>query len=90
MVESRCGLLCSKCEFREQMNCKGCINTKTMFWGECPVKTCCDAKALSNCGECSEMPCKPLNDFAYDKEHGDNGARIQQCRKWKEEGDKQQ
>ncbi|HEX3027951.1 MAG TPA: DUF3795 domain-containing protein [Clostridia bacterium] len=86
MVESRCGLLCSKCEFREQMNCKGCISTKTMFWGECQVKTCCEAKALSNCGECPEMPCKLLNDFSYDKEHGDNGARIQQCRKWKEEG----
>ena len=23
--ESRCGLLCSQCSFRESMGCKGCV-----------------------------------------------------------------
>ena len=26
MVESRCGILCSECEYREQVNCKGCVS----------------------------------------------------------------
>ena len=38
-AESRCGLLCSACEYREQMNCKGCIQIEKPFWGDrCPVK----------------------------------------------------
>ena len=51
MVESRCGILCGECGYREQMNCGG-------------------------------FPCDLLNMFAYDKEQGDNGKRIEQCRKW--------
>jgi len=27
--------------------------------------------------------CQDLNDFAYDKEQGDDGKRIEQCKKWK-------
>ena len=39
MIESRCGLLCSECNYREQMNCKGCIVIHKPFWGDaCPVK----------------------------------------------------
>lgn len=26
MVESRCGLLCSECSFREETDCKSCAN----------------------------------------------------------------
>ena len=38
MVESRCGLTCSGCPYREQMGCKGCVNIEKPFWGEsCPV-----------------------------------------------------
>ena len=35
------------------------------------------------CGEC-DFPCDLLNQFAYDKEQGDDGKRIEQCRKWTE------
>ncbi|MEW6710633.1 MAG: DUF3795 domain-containing protein, partial [Candidatus Riflebacteria bacterium] len=28
------------------------------------------------------FPCQLLNKFAYDKEQGDNGKRIEQCRLW--------
>ncbi|SHN68498.1 DUF3795 domain-containing protein [Desulfovibrio litoralis] len=83
MVESRCGLVCSECDYREQMNCKGCININKPFWGEvCPVKSCCEQKELAHCGLCNDFPCALLMQFAYDKEQGDNGKRILQCKKW--------
>jgi len=86
MIESRCGLLCSECSYREPNNCPGCVSTDTVFWGECVVKKCCESKALSNCGKCKEIPCAELNEFSYSKEHGDNGARIEQCKKWSSGG----
>ena len=83
MIESRCGINCSKCEYKETKGCKGCVNIDKPFWGEnCPVKSCCESKALLHCGECEAFPCALLNSFAYDKEQGDNGLRIEQCRKW--------
>ncbi len=82
IIESRCGILCSECGYREKMNCKGCASIKNPFWGECPVKKCCEDKGLENCGQCNNFPCKLLNSFAYDKEQGDEGKRIEQCKKW--------
>ena len=35
MVESRCGLLCAQCAYREQMNCPGCVHMNKPFWGGC-------------------------------------------------------
>lgn len=88
MIESRCGIICSKCEYRESTGCKGCVNIDKPFWGEmCPVKSCCESKELSHCGECEIFPCGLLNSFAYDKEQGDNGVRIEQCRLWVDRGD---
>lgn len=81
-IESRCGIECSKCEFQDTMNCKGCINIDKPFYGECAVKTCVENKGLGCCGECSDFPCELLNSYAYDKEHGDNGARIKNCARW--------
>lgn len=86
MIESRCGLLCSECSYRESTNCPGCVNTGTVFWGECRVKNCCESKQISHCGNCADFPCETLKEFSYDKEHGDNGARIEQCGKWSGEG----
>ncbi|MBE6023725.1 MAG: DUF3795 domain-containing protein [Cellulosilyticum sp.] len=83
MIESRCGILCSECTYREQMNCKGCTEIKKPFWGEsCQVKTCCETKNQIHCGTCETFPCNVLNEFAYDTEQGDDGKRIEQCRKW--------
>ncbi|MCL2173056.1 MAG: DUF3795 domain-containing protein [Nitrososphaerota archaeon] len=83
MIESRCGLVCSICEYREQMSCSGCLAIAKPFWGEsCPVKTCCEQKNHEHCGLCSVFPCDLLNQFSYDKEQGDNGKRIKQCSKW--------
>jgi hypothetical protein len=83
MIESRCGINCSKCEYREATGCTGCVNIDKPFWGaECLVKSCCESKELLHCGECGTFPCDLLNSFSYDKEQGDNGMRIEQCRKW--------
>lgn len=82
MIESRCGIICSQCDYREKFNCGGCVNIQKPFWGECSVKVCCESKELDNCGMCSNFPCDLLKQFAYDKEQGDNGARIEQCKCW--------
>ncbi|MBL8025250.1 MAG: DUF3795 domain-containing protein [Fibrobacteres bacterium] len=71
MIESRCGILCSECDYREKMDCKGCVNISKPFWGDaCPVKNCCENRKLISCGNCSEFPCELLNSYSYDKEHG--------------------
>ncbi|NLK95868.1 MAG: DUF3795 domain-containing protein [Clostridiales bacterium] len=83
MVESRCGLKCSECEYKEKVNCKGCIAMDKPFWGEsCSVKSCCESKEQEHCGQCGQFPCKVLLQFAYDEKEGDNGKRIEQCKKW--------
>ena len=85
MIESRCGILCGTCEFRESMGWGGCVNISRPFHGECPVKNCCEEKGHDCCGQCPVFPCELLTKFAYDPEHGDNGLRITQCRKWRGE-----
>ena len=82
-IESRCGIVCSDCEFQESVGCAGCVNIDKPFWADsCPVKSCCESRGLSNCGECGDFPCDLLNRFAYDPEQGDDGLRIEQCKKW--------
>lgn len=86
-MESRCGILCGSCEFRESMGCKGCVNIDKPFWGEsCPVKSCCEQRAHGHCGQCSEFPCELAERFAYDPQQGDHGQRLEQCRKWRAGG----
>ena len=84
MVESRCGILCNQCDYREKVNCEGCVTITKPFWGDaCPVKSCCEEKEHKHCGECNNFPCDLLNQFAYNKEQGDDGKRIEQCEKWR-------
>lgn len=83
MIESRCGTLCSECEYREKMNCGGCLSITKPFWGEsCPLKTCSEEKNKEHCGQCPQFPCDILNQFAFDEKQGDDGKRIEQCKKW--------
>ncbi len=91
MVDSRCGLHCVGCEWKEPCHCGGCIETNGHpFHGECPVAMCCQAKGLLHCGECPQIPCELLTQYSCDLEHGDTpqGARIEQCKKWKAENAK--
>ena len=82
MVESRCGILCSKCKIKKNGDCKGCSRIYKPFWGECPIKTCCESKDYHHCGVCKEFPCGLLRKFAHDKDQGDHGKRISQCKAW--------
>lgn len=85
MIESRCGIKCSECEYKESVGCPGCLHITKPFWGDsCPVKSSCEDKGYEHCGKCEQFPCKVLNDFAYDEKQGDNGKRIEQCKLWNE------
>lgn len=78
--DSYCGLSCADCEFREKMNCGGCIATEGKpFHGKCEVAECAKAKKRRFCGECAEFPCDLLKKYSNDPEHGDNGARLENC-----------
>ncbi|NLZ46121.1 MAG: pyridoxamine 5'-phosphate oxidase family protein [Clostridiales bacterium] len=87
-VQSRCGLLCNTCKYKESVNCVGCIETMgNPFHGECPIAICCQKLGYSHCGECPEMPCEQLNNYSCgDEEHGDKpaGARLSILKHWKE------
>lgn len=88
IIDTRCGLHCVGCEYKESHNCKGCIATNGHpFHGECPVAICCQNKGHVHCGECDTFPCALLTQYSCDPVHGDTppGARIEQCRKWKAE-----
>ena len=85
MVDSRCGLHCTGCEYKETCGCGGCIETNGHpFHGECPVAVCCQDKGIAHCGECPDIPCELLTQYSCNPEHGDTpwGARIEQCRRW--------
>lgn len=83
MIESRCGLLCNSCEYVARCGCKGCFPSEGHpFHGDCSVALCSIEKGYNYCGECKDFPCELLKDFSYDKEHGDEGKRIEQCRVW--------
>ena len=48
MMESRCGILCSACEYQGQVGCKGCLAIPKPFWGEvCPLNACCEGRGLA-------------------------------------------
>ena len=85
MVDSRCGLHCVGCSYKETDGYGGCIeNNGHTFYGECLVAACCQNKGYAYCGECSELPCELLTQYSCDPEHGDTppGMRIEQCKRW--------
>jgi hypothetical protein len=80
-MQAMCGLDCETCKHREKMHCAGCnVRLGKMFWGECPIAKCCISKNVSHCGVCPQFVCQTLHDYAFDKEHGDHGQRIENLR----------
>lgn len=74
---SICGIDCSKCEYVEELNCKGCRFSKgDMNYGICEIAKCALGKDLDNCSDCNEFVCDLLKSYSFDPEHGDNGERI--------------
>lgn len=85
IIDSRCGLHCSDCGYKQSHGCGGCIETNgNPFHGKCPVAACCQDKGFHHCGQCPDMPCQLLTDYSCNPEHGDTpaGARIEQCKCW--------
>ncbi len=88
--DTYCGLSCKDCTFREPCGCKGCIATGGKpFHGKCDVAECAVKKQQAFCGSCESFPCDILTRYSYDKENGDNGARIESCKRIKAELEKQ-
>ncbi len=57
MIESRCGILCSECGYKEQMGCQGCIHIDKPFWGDsCPVKSSCESRNMTIAGSAVSFP----------------------------------
>ena len=86
MVDSRCGLHCTGCAWKESHGCGGCIETDGHpFHGTCPIAHCCADRGHVHCGQCGENPCQRLYDYSFvDPEHGDKpiGARVRTLRAW--------
>ncbi len=79
-ISSYCGIDCDSCEYKEQINCKGCkAYNGDMFYGECKIAKCAISRDKRFCGECEEFACEKLKSYSFDKEHGDDGARIDRC-----------
>lgn len=93
MIDSRCGLHCSTCTFKEACGCGGCIETMgNPFHGQCRIAICCQDKGYTHCGQCPIMPCDKLIEYSYlDREHGDKplGERVGVCRRWAAEDGQQ-
>lgn len=87
VIDTYCGLSCADCDYREKCGCMGCIaSLGKPFHGKCEVADCAIEKGVAFCGECGEFPCEILTRYSYDKEQGDNGARIERCRQLKKLG----
>ena len=82
LIESFCGVKCSECEFKTEHDCKGCAASGGKpFHGKCELADCAVSKNKAFCGECEQFPCEILKKHSLDKKYGDNGARIENCRK---------
>lgn len=85
-IDTYCGLNCEGCEFQQGHHCGGCIATEGKpFHGSCEVAECAIRRGKRFCGECEEFPCDILKRYSFDAEHGDNGERIENCKKIKAE-----
>lgn len=90
-IPSYCGLDCEQCEHRKQFNCTGCIASDGQSFcfskgdTKCEIAFCVKNKGIQFCGECGDFPCEILKQYSFDKEHGDDGIRIENCRTLKKE-----
>ena len=48
MIQSRCGILCEKCHYKEELGCNGCVNINKPF------------NKIAPCGQCDIFPCELL------------------------------
>ena len=78
-----CGTYCETCDWKEKTNCMGCKkHAGKVFWGNCEIAKCAIKKNINHCGECEKLPCDELQAAFNDAEHGDNGERLVNLKKW--------
>ncbi len=83
-IDSFCGKICDECEERNNKQCGGCMASNgSPSLEACEIAECAKAKGKRFCGECEHIPCEIITRYAYDKERGDNGARIIRCKEQK-------
>jgi len=79
--DSYCGLESANCDYIKSQTCGGCIATKGQsFHGVCEIAECANQRNKRFCGECENFPCEILERYSHDKEHGDDGKRIERCK----------
>ncbi len=48
----------------DDIACKGCLSEATFIYCQtCPIKSCTRSKDYEGCHECSDFPCKLIEDF---------------------------
>ena len=84
LIDSYCGMDSSKCGYVKAQLCDGCTAKKgNPAIENCEIVACATTRNKRFCGECEDFPCEKLERYAYDKEHGDNGKRIECCKEIK-------
>ena len=60
-----CGLYCGSCKAYLKEKCPGCAKNEKAGW--CAIRTCCMAKGIQSCAECTEFAnvreCKKFDNF---------------------------
>ena len=71
-IVGKCGLFCEIClDLTEAKECRGCgcmcsECAAEYHHQECKIYQCATEKGFKTCGECPDMPCTQLIQFAYD------------------------
>jgi predicted RNA-binding Zn-ribbon protein involved in translation (DUF1610 family) len=48
----------------EDLVCDGCLSDRVFGYCQvCPIKSCCNGKQIEGCHQCSDFPCKFIDDF---------------------------
>jgi hypothetical protein len=48
----------------EDIQCEGCLShTRFMHCHQCDIRDCCMTKGIAGCHECSEFPCRFIDEF---------------------------
>src|SRR4030042_6603673 len=51
----------------EQIRCKGCLSNESFVLCQaCRIKSCVIGKGIEGCHQCSDFPCKIMDDLPFD------------------------
>jgi hypothetical protein len=69
ITDGYCGLYCAACPDYRDSKCHGCKsdNLKEGLCMNCNLKSCAREKGVEFCFECTDYPCRKLEEFKTDK-----------------------